>query len=91
METPRCDSPEVASCPHGAREVILHRASENMVGNGMAVWSVYFRCGTEHHAAADAQAIRRADPEARVLVMASGEELSGEMLLIPLNSAVPGQ
>lgn len=62
---------DVTGCPEAARQVILARSGENMVGNGMAVWTTYFRCGSSHRADDDARRIRQADPEAVVMTFMS--------------------
>jgi hypothetical protein len=69
MTAPACEPFVAGGCKHPAKELILARAGENMVGNGMAVWTAYFRCGVDHHAQNDANAIKRADPEAMVYVI----------------------
>lgn len=71
----KCDTPLKGGCQEEARELILARAGENVVGNGMAVWSAYWRCGNAHRADDDARSIRRADPEALVMVFVSGAPL----------------
>lgn len=67
-DTIRCD---VGACPEPARQVILARSGENMVGNGMAVWTTYFRCGGEHRADDDARRIRSVDADGKVIVFMS--------------------
>lgn len=75
MTAPKCEPFTQGGCERPAKEVILARSGENMVGNGMAVWTAYFRCGADHEAQYDANAIRRADPEAVVLVFLCPDEL----------------
>jgi hypothetical protein len=70
------------SCPKPAREVILMRAGENMVGNGMAVWTALFRCGDEHLATADAMTITHRDPDAQVLVFSAGNPLVQDLYAV---------
>jgi hypothetical protein len=75
-DAPKCEPFTAGGCEKPAAQVILARAGENMVGNGMAVWTAYWRCGEDHHAQNDANAIKRADPDAMVLVFSSqGGEL----------------
>lgn len=66
-----CDAPVPGGCPRQATEVIVHRSSENLVGNGMAVWSSYFRCGGDHKADVDAKRILKLDPECELYVFSN--------------------
>ena len=75
MSAPLCEPFTQGGCGKPARELILARAGENMVGNGMAVWTTYFRCGEDHKAQSDANAIKRADPEAMVYVILTQADL----------------
>jgi len=78
--TIRCD---MGACPEPARQLILARAGENMVGNGMAVWTPYFRCGGEHGADEDARRIRSVDSGGQVLVFMGRDPLTaGDVLLM---------
>lgn len=70
-EAPQCNAPVAGGCERPATEILLARSGDNIIGNGMAVWTVYWRCGTEHSAASDADRIREVDPEAAVLVLSS--------------------
>jgi hypothetical protein len=70
---PACDTPVAGGCSKPAKAVIVHRASENLIGNGMAVWSAYFRCEEDHYAKTDAGHIRRADPEAVIYVFGTDD------------------
>jgi len=75
----RCD---VGACPEPATQLILARAGENMVGNGMAVWTTYFRCGGEHRADEDSRRIRQVDPDGQVMVFLSREPLTANAVLL---------
>lgn len=68
-ETVRCDAP--GGCGEPARQVLLVRSGENMIGNGMAVWTAHWRCGADHRGDDDARRIRSVDPEARVITFMS--------------------
>lgn len=75
-DAPLCDAPVPGGCPKPAREVILARAGENVIGNGMAVWSAMFRCGGEHKAGNDANRIKAVDPDAIVYVFQHNASLA---------------
>lgn len=66
MTAPECNVP--GGCGLPARAVVLALASEEMVGNGMAVWSVHWRCDDVHVPRQDTRAIMLADPGATVHV-----------------------
>ena len=74
MTAPACDMPVPGGCPHPARAIVLARSSEELVGNGMAVWTTYLRCQEAHHASQVEQAIHRSDPRAIVYVIRSYDE-----------------
>jgi hypothetical protein len=66
-----CDAP--GGCGLQASQMLITRASENMVGNGMAVWTAYLRCGADHDAQPAADAIRRYDPDAVIFIFQHGQ------------------
>lgn len=70
MHAPNCDAPE--GCGLVASQMLTTRASENMVGNGMAVFTTYLRCGINHDAQRDADQIRKFDPDAVIFIFQHG-------------------
>lgn len=89
MEGPKCDAPVQGGCGQAAKAVVLARSGENMIGNGMAVWTAYWTCEDAHTARQMASGIRRADPDASVFVMEHNREvLPGGYLLQFLGTAL---
>jgi hypothetical protein len=75
MATVRCDAPSAIRCTNPARSVVLARAGENQVGNGMAVWNVYWRCEEGHKAADTVDAMKNADPDVQAVVFTASASL----------------
>jgi hypothetical protein len=71
MAVAKCDIPVPGGCGKPARSVVLARSGENMIGNGMAVWTAYWRCEEGHAAVDDAARIKQVDEDAQVLVFAA--------------------
>jgi hypothetical protein len=62
-----CEAPVPGGCSLPARALIAARPSEDMVGNGLALWQVHLRCDGPHTAREAAASIRAADPAGVVM------------------------
>jgi hypothetical protein len=83
----KCDAPG-ANCPHPAKQLLMARAGENLVGNGMAVWTAYWRCGLGHRVDEDSARMRSVDPEVQILVFVSETPLDpGAYVALAYNHA----